>query len=126
MFEINIMSETHFFSAQKISPDSKEKVQLQLVLHDGGANTFHFINPKGRAAAIADRDGVKDLLQQLIPKFRRKLSSELEEKNRCVKISFNYWIYWYTPQTPVCELLMESSNKYSDIYKRVEKQLFLL
>ncbi|XP_062594471.1 general transcription factor IIH subunit 1-like isoform X2 [Saccostrea cucullata] len=71
--------------AQKISPDSKEKVQLQLVLHDGGANTFHFINPKGRAAAIADRDSVKDLLQQLIPKFRRKLSSELEEKNRMLQ-----------------------------------------
>lgn len=71
--------------AQKISPDSKEKVQLQLVLHDGGANTFHFINPKGRSAAIADRDGVKDLLQQLIPKFRRKLSSELEEKNRMLQ-----------------------------------------
>ena len=51
-------------------------------MHDGGANTFHFINPKGRAAAVADRDSVKDLLQQLIPKFRRKLSSELEEKNR--------------------------------------------
>lgn len=70
------------YSGQKISPDSKEKVQLQLVMHDGGANTFHFINPKGRAAAVADRDSVKDLLQQLIPKFRRKLSSELEEKNR--------------------------------------------
>ncbi|XP_078333763.1 general transcription factor IIH subunit 1-like [Crassostrea virginica] len=70
---------------QKISPDSKEKVQLQLVMHDGGANTFHFINPKGRAAAVADRDSVKDLLQQLIPKFRRKLSSELEEKNRMLQ-----------------------------------------
>lgn len=71
-----------YYAGQKISPDSKEKVQLQLVMHDGGANTFHFINPKGRAAAVADRDSVKDLLQQLIPKFRRKLSSELEEKNR--------------------------------------------
>ncbi|XP_048780548.2 general transcription factor IIH subunit 1-like [Ostrea edulis] len=71
--------------AQKISPDSKEKVQLQLVLHDGGANTFHFINPKGRTMAITDRDSVKDLLQQLIPKFRRKLSSELEEKNRMLQ-----------------------------------------
>lgn len=89
------------FSAQKISPDSKEKVQLQLVLHDGGANTFHFINPKGRSAAIADRDGVKDLLQQLIPKFRRKLSSELEEKNRCFKEKFSE-MHWYISQTPVC------------------------
>lgn len=28
--------------AQKISPDSKEKVQLQLIMHNGEANTFHF------------------------------------------------------------------------------------
>lgn len=69
-------------TAQKISPDTREKVQLQLVMHDGGANTFHFNNPGGRAAQIADRDGVKELLQQLLPKFRRKISSELEEKNR--------------------------------------------
>lgn len=71
--------------AQKISPDTKEKVQLQLVMHDGGANTFHFNNPKGRAAQISDRDDVKELLQQLLPKFRRKISSELEEKNRLLK-----------------------------------------
>ena len=69
-------------SAQKISPDTKEKVQLQLVMHDGGANTFHFNNPEGRRAQIADRDSIKELLQQLLPKFRRKISSELEEKNR--------------------------------------------
>lgn len=81
------------YAGQKISPDSKEKVQLQLVMHDGGANTFHFINPKGRAAAVADRDSVKDLLQQLIPKFRRKLSSELEEKNRFDIIFQQHFIF---------------------------------
>lgn len=68
--------------AQKISPDSKEKVQLQLILHDGSANTFHFNNPSGRDAAVKDRDTVKELLLQLLPKFKRKLNSELEEKNR--------------------------------------------
>ena len=35
-------------SVQKISPDTKPKVQLQIVLHDGGANTFHFNNPAGK------------------------------------------------------------------------------
>lgn len=71
-----------YFTAQKISPDSKEKVQLQLVMHDGSANTFHFNNPKGRENAIHDRDGIKELLQQLLPKFRNKISSELEMKNK--------------------------------------------
>lgn len=71
--------------AQKISPDTKEKVQLQIVMHDGGANTFHFNNSGGRVAQISDRDSVKELLQQLLPKFRRKISSELEEKNRLLQ-----------------------------------------
>ncbi|KAJ8299253.1 hypothetical protein KUTeg_023313 [Tegillarca granosa] len=70
---------------QKISPDSKEKVQLQLVMHDGSANTFHFNNPKGRENAIQDRDSVKELLQQLLPKFRNKISSELEMKNKMLQ-----------------------------------------
>ncbi|WAR03175.1 TF2H1-like protein [Mya arenaria] len=75
----------HVKNKKKISPDTKEKVQLQLVMHDGGANTFQLNNPKGRAAQVADRDSVKELLQQLLPKFRRKLSNELEEKNRLLQ-----------------------------------------
>ncbi len=69
-------------SAQKISPDSKEKVQLQIIMHDGSAGTFHFANAKGRPAQVQDREGVKELLQQLLPKFRKKVNSELEEKNQ--------------------------------------------
>ncbi|KAL4225738.1 General transcription factor IIH subunit 1 [Mactra antiquata] len=71
--------------AQKISADSKERVQLQLVMHDGSANTFQFNNPAGREAQMRDRESVKELLQQLLPKFRRKLSSELEEKSRLLQ-----------------------------------------
>ena len=70
------------FAAQKISPDTKDKVQLQVCMYDGGANTFHFNNAKGRKAQQQDREGIKELLQQLLPKFRRKVNSELEEKNR--------------------------------------------
>ena len=67
---------------QKVSPDSKEKVQLQVVMHDSSATTFHFVNPAGRVAQMQDREGIKELLQQLLPKFKRKINSELEEKNR--------------------------------------------
>nr|CAG4646182.1 EOG090X04EN [Macrothrix elegans] len=67
---------------QKISPEGKPKVQLQVCLHDGNATTFQFINPAGQAEQIADRDKVKDLLQQLLPKFKRIINKDLEEKNR--------------------------------------------
>lgn len=71
--------------SQKISPDSKEKIQLQVVFHDGGANTFHFVSPDGREKRKTDRDSIKELLSQLLPKFRSQINSELEEKNRILQ-----------------------------------------
>lgn len=70
------------FIAQKISPDTKDKIQLQVVFTAGGANTFHFNNSAGRAQQIADRDAVKELLQQMLPRFKPKINNELAEKNR--------------------------------------------
>ncbi|XP_055921397.1 general transcription factor IIH subunit 1 [Eupeodes corollae] len=67
---------------QKISPEGKPKVQLQVVLHDGNSSTFHFVNRNGLQAQLADRDKVKELLQQLLPNFKRKVDKELEEKNK--------------------------------------------
>ncbi|XP_030056949.1 general transcription factor IIH subunit 1 isoform X2 [Microcaecilia unicolor] len=67
---------------QKISPEGKAKVQLQLVLHAGETTNFHFSN---ESTAIKERDAVKDLLQQLLLKFKRKANKELEEKNRMLK-----------------------------------------
>ncbi|EDV56045.1 general transcription factor IIH subunit 1 [Drosophila erecta] len=67
---------------QKISPEGKPKVQLQVVLHDGNTSTFHFVNRQGQAAMLADRDKVKELLQQLLPNFKRKVDKDLEDKNR--------------------------------------------
>ncbi|XP_044737269.1 general transcription factor IIH subunit 1 [Chrysoperla carnea] len=67
---------------QKISPEGKPKIQLQVVLHDGSSSTFHFTNKAGHAAQVSDRDRVKDLLQSLLPKFKRKVDRELEEKNK--------------------------------------------
>lgn len=75
-----------FSAVQKISPEGKSKIQLQVVLHDGASSTFHFANKNGPEAQIKDRDDVKELLQQLLPKFKRKVNKELEEKNRLVDI----------------------------------------
>ncbi|KAK6472476.1 general mRNAion factor IIH subunit 1-like [Huso huso] len=67
---------------QKISPDGKSKIQLQLVLHTGETTNFHFTS---ESSAVKDRDAAKDLLQQLLPKFKRKANKELEEKNRMLQ-----------------------------------------
>jgi transcription initiation factor TFIIH subunit 1 len=68
--------------SQKISPEGKPKIQLQIVLHDNTTYTFHFVNPEGQPAQFRDRDQVKELLIQLLPKFKRKVNQELEEKNK--------------------------------------------
>uniref|UniRef100_A0A667ZNE6 General transcription factor IIH subunit 1 n=1 Tax=Myripristis murdjan TaxID=586833 RepID=A0A667ZNE6_9TELE len=67
---------------QKISPDGKAKIQLQLVLHTGESTTFHFAN---ESSALKDREAAKELLQQLLPKFKKKANKELEEKNRMLQ-----------------------------------------
>ena len=65
---------------QKISPEGKAKIQLQLVLHTGEAPTFHFVNPAGPEIQLHDRNVVKELLQQLLPKFKEKLSKDVIDK----------------------------------------------
>lgn len=67
---------------QKISPEGKPKIQLQIVLHDGNSSTFHFVNRLGAQQQIADREKIKDLVQSILPNFKRKIDVELEEKNR--------------------------------------------
>lgn len=81
----DVVSVSHHFQdikMQKISPEGKPKVQLQLVMNDGNNTTFHFVNPNGLKAQIEDRDAVKDLLQKLLPNFKRKVDKEMEEKSR--------------------------------------------
>lgn len=69
--------------SQKISPDGKSKIQLQIVLHDGTTSTtFHFLNPAGQEQSLKDRESVKECLVELLPKFKRRINKELEEKNR--------------------------------------------
>lgn len=67
---------------QKISPEGKPKIQLQLVLHDGNNSTFHFVNKGGMQQQIQDRERVKELIQSILPNFKRKIDSELERKNK--------------------------------------------
>lgn len=83
-----------FFLVQKISPEGKAKIQLQVVLHDNTTSTFQFVNRQGPAAAIRERDQVKDLLVQLLPKFKRKVNKELEEKNR-YDITFSTYLHLF-------------------------------
>lgn len=71
---------------QKISPVGKPKIQLQVVLHDGSCSTFHFVNAAGAEAQCRDRDQVKMLLQNLLPKFKRQVDKELEEKSRLLSL----------------------------------------
>ncbi|CAH4034792.1 unnamed protein product [Pieris brassicae] len=71
---------------QKISPAGKPKVQLQVVLHDGTCSTFHFVNSAGAEAQAKDRDRVKMLLQNLLPKFKRQIDGELEMKSRLLSL----------------------------------------
>ena len=67
---------------QKISPEGKSKIQLQVVLHDGNSSTFHFVNKNGQQAQMVDRDKVKELILQILPNFKRKVDQELEDKNK--------------------------------------------
>lgn len=67
---------------QKISPEGKPKVQLQIVLHDGNNSTFHFVNKNGAQKQIQDRERVKELVQSILPNFKPKIDSELERKNK--------------------------------------------
>ncbi|CAH2257635.1 jg20513 [Pararge aegeria aegeria] len=71
---------------QKISPAGKPKVQLQVVLHDGTCSTFQFVNSGGPEAQAKDRDQVKMLLQNLLPKFKRQIDGELEMKSKLLSL----------------------------------------
>ena len=54
-------------------------------MHDGSSTTFHFTHPEGPARQFSERNSVKDMLQQLLPKFKKKVNKELEDKNRMLK-----------------------------------------
>ncbi|XP_030845510.1 general transcription factor IIH subunit 1 [Strongylocentrotus purpuratus] len=83
-----VFTVSHYYAdvkQQRISQDTSSKVQLQILLHNGSSTKFHFANRDGSAAQKQDRNDVKELLQQLLPKFRSQASRELEEKNKMLK-----------------------------------------
>lgn len=80
--EITLSIKYADIKTQKISPEGKPKIQLQLQLHSGEAPTFHFVHPDGPPVQLQLRNDVKELLQQLLPKFKRKITKELEDKHR--------------------------------------------
>lgn len=59
MISLMVFFKKLFLAAQKISPEGKPKVQLQIVLHDISSYTFHFCTPEGREKQIAERNKVK-------------------------------------------------------------------
>ncbi|VDN39716.1 unnamed protein product, partial [Dibothriocephalus latus] len=70
---------------QRVSPDQKEKVQLQLLMHNNESFTFQFSDPVGREKQQEMRNRVKEMLQNLLPKFKDKAHSELNEKFRLLE-----------------------------------------
>lgn len=58
---------------QKISPEGKAKIQLQIVLHTGENTTFQFDN-------LEDRTAVKDALLLILPQFKGKMPKDREKK----------------------------------------------
>lgn len=58
---------------QKISPEGKAKIQLQIVLQTGDNTTFQFAN-------LEDRTAVKDALLQILPQFKGKMPKDREKK----------------------------------------------
>lgn len=67
---------------QKISPEGKPKVQLQIVLHDISSHTFQFCNPEGRDKQVVERNLVKERLSQLMNQNKRQPPDELMQKKR--------------------------------------------
>ncbi|XP_064084474.1 general transcription factor IIH subunit 1-like isoform X2 [Macrobrachium nipponense] len=67
---------------QKISPEGKPKVQLQIVLHDMTTHTFHFCTPEGRDKQVIERNQTKERLAQLMDKRKRLPPDDLVQKKR--------------------------------------------
>lgn len=79
--EIAVSHSFYDIKMQKISPEGKPKIQLQLVLQNGNS-TFHFVNKNGTQHQMRDRERVKELIQSILPNFKRKIDTELEQKNK--------------------------------------------
>ena len=67
--------------AQRVSPDTKPKVQLQVHLYDENSYVFHFASGRGNnRQSFEDRNAVKELLAQQLPLHHSRRNQELDEK----------------------------------------------
>ena len=85
--QVDIQTDTfeyYFRLAQRISPETSSKVQLQIVMFDGSTATFHFTNTSPEGAALQERNTVKDMLVKFIQQNKPKPNKELEEKTKLV------------------------------------------
>lgn len=81
----SVSIEFHDVKVQKISPDGKSKIQLQICLCNGDAVTFHFTSDKGPERQLEDREKVKEFLQQKMAQVNIKLNGELETKQKILQ-----------------------------------------
>ena len=66
--------------SQRISPDEKTKIRLQIVCYNDTMTTFHFGNPNGLEAQKKDRDSITELLKILLPEFKVMMDQALQVK----------------------------------------------
>ena len=70
MYIVSSAKMIKILTAQKISPEGRPKVQLQIVLHDISSYTFHFCTSEGRENQIAERNKVKVRIPLFVYKVR--------------------------------------------------------
>lgn len=57
---------------QRISPPNKDKIQLQICMHNDDQCTFVFMRPgANKEALIIDRDLIKETIQQALTRYRQ-------------------------------------------------------
>jgi len=79
-FDISVMYAD--IKCQKVSPEGKSKIQLQIIKIDNESHIFHFVSP---TSAKEDRESAKIHLAKMLPIFRRKIDKELKEKNKLLQ-----------------------------------------
>jgi hypothetical protein len=59
---------------QRISPPNKDKIQLQIRMHNEDQFTFVFMRPgASKEALMGDRDLIKETIQQTLTRYRQVL-----------------------------------------------------
>ena len=86
-------------------------------MHDDSSATFHFVSTSGQQQQTKERDQVKDLLAELLPKFRQKISKDLEDKKRILLENPN--LYQLYNDLVVSSIISSEDfwNHYADISK---------